>query len=73
MENTKKLTLEELRKVKGVTQQQLAGRIGTNQPAISKIEKARSCSLRTLKKYINGLGGKLEIKAVFDGDVIELQ
>jgi transcriptional regulator with XRE-family HTH domain len=62
--------LEELRKSRSITQAQLAERLGTNQGAISRIEHRTDIYISTLAEYIQALGGRLEIHAVFrDSDV----
>lgn len=62
------LSLGELRKNVGVTQEELAERMETAQPYLSKIENSEDYYLSTLKRYIEALGGHLEIRAVFDRD-----
>lgn len=51
----------------GVTQSELAERIGTTQSAIARLESGRgnhSPSLATLQKYAHALGCRLELKLV---------
>lgn len=60
--------LNEVRKLLTVTQVDLAGRSGLTQGEISRIENnPASVQLRTLERYINGLGGSLKIVAEFPG------
>lgn len=48
-----------------VTQQELAKRIGMKQPQLAKLELLSSVpTLKTLNRYANGLGLKLEIGLV---------
>jgi transcriptional regulator with XRE-family HTH domain len=51
----------------GVTQAEVAERIGTTQSAIARLESGRgkhSPSLATLKKYAHALGYRLELRLV---------
>ena len=65
------LNLAELREAKGLTQAELAERLGVSQPNISKLEAAAASPhagaiyLSTLGRYIAALGGHLEVRAVF--------
>lgn len=59
-------TLSELRKARSVTQVQLAYQLGITQPSLSGIERRCDLQLSTIRDYIEGLGGHLEITAVFD-------
>jgi transcriptional regulator with XRE-family HTH domain len=58
--------LYDLRRERGYSQAKLAKAIGTTQENISRIERVRDPHLSTLDNFITGLGGRLEIKAVFD-------
>src|SRR5438477_11803742 len=54
--------LQEARKKKHLTQEQLAVRIGTTKNYISRIENdASDIRLATLMRIVNGLGGKLTL------------
>jgi len=55
--------LHEARKAKGMTQGQLAERVGTTKSYISKIENdVKEARISTLQKIVElGLGGKLEL------------
>jgi len=62
--------LAAVRELYGMTQQQLARKLAKGQPAISQIEKGRDSKLETIGKFIQGLGGQMEIRAVFrDGSM----
>ncbi len=61
-------TLGELRKARTVTQQELARLMATTQPNVSRIEKGREMELSTLRSYVEALGGRLEVTAVFDDE-----
>ncbi len=62
------IALAELREMRGVTQSSVAGTLGTSRPNIARIEKG----LSTLERYVQALGGKLEIHAVFDDQDVTL-
>ncbi|MEV0429578.1 helix-turn-helix transcriptional regulator [Micromonospora sp. NPDC050495] len=55
--------LAEIRKQLGMTQIQLAEAAGLTQARISQIENGESTSLETLRAYVTGLGGHLDIVA----------
>jgi len=60
--------LVELRKARGLTQQQVADAMGVSQRRVSSIERGdldRS-ELTTLRTYIQALGGQIHIVAEFD-------
>ena len=55
--------LAEIRKQLGLTQTQLAEAAGLSQARISQIENGKATSLETLRAYVAGLGGHLDIVA----------
>jgi DNA-binding XRE family transcriptional regulator len=59
------MPLDQIRKAKEMTQLQLAEILGVNQGEISKIEHRSDICLSTLVDYIEAMGGRLEIRAVF--------
>ncbi len=59
------MPLEEIRKARRMTQAKLADALGVNQGEVSKIEHRTDVYLSTLAGYVEALGGKLEIRAVF--------
>ena len=59
------MPLEEIRKARQMTQAKLADALGVNQGEVSKIEHRTDIYLSTLAGYLEALGGKLEIRAVF--------
>ena len=61
--------LDEVRKARNITQEQLAAALGTHQPNVSRLENGvGDFKVSTLRAYIEALGGRLEISAVFDGE-----
>lgn len=58
--------LEEARKKRNLTQEELAEKCGTNKAYISRIENdASDIRLSTLMKIIQGLGGQLKLTLTF--------
>lgn len=63
--------LNRFREIRGVTQVKLAQTLQTSQANVSKIENQTDMYLSTLRKYIQGLGGDLEIHVRLpEGDYI---
>lgn len=59
------LTLAELRKARAMTQKQLAEALETTQPGVSAIEKRTDLYVSTMRSYVEALGGRLELTAIF--------
>jgi len=59
------MPLDQIRKAQQMTQLQMAGILGVNQGEISKIEHRSDVCVSTLAEYVEALGGRLEIRAVF--------
>jgi DNA-binding XRE family transcriptional regulator len=59
------MPLEEVRRARQMTQVALAQTLGVNQGEVSKIEHRTDVYLSTLAGYVEALGGRLEIRAVF--------
>jgi transcriptional regulator with XRE-family HTH domain len=64
-ESLDSMPLDRLRKSQQMTQLQLAQILGVNQGEISKIEHRSDVCVSTLAEYIEAMGGRLEIRAVF--------
>jgi transcriptional regulator with XRE-family HTH domain len=63
------IALHELRERRGITQEQLATKLGTSRPNVSRIERGDDVRLSTLQRYVEALGGELELVARFpDGE-----
>jgi transcriptional regulator with XRE-family HTH domain len=64
------LPLAELRQARHFSQEQLAAALEVKQPAVAKIEKKTDMYISTLRRFIEAMGGQLEIRAHFpEGDV----
>lgn len=69
-EMIREMPLVELRRQLDLTQEQLASALGTSQASVSKLERRSDLYLSTLRRYVEALGGELEITARFpDGDI----
>ncbi|MGY4395393.1 DNA-binding XRE family transcriptional regulator [Sphingomonas sp. UYAg733] len=65
------MSLAELRAARHFTQETLGETLSVGQPAIAKIEKRTDMYVGNLRRFINAMGGELEITAHFtDGDVV---
>lgn len=60
--------LYELRRAQTLSQIELADRLQITQAAISKFEHAEDVRVSTLREYLDALGARLELVAVFDDD-----
>lgn len=70
MELKAALPLAELRQARHFSQEQLAAALEVKQPAVAKIEKKADMYISTLRRFIEAMGGELEIRARFpEGDV----
>ena len=58
-------TLKDLRQAVAQTQQDLASTLGVGQDTISRIEKRSDLLLSTLRRYVEAMGGTLELVAQF--------
>ena len=56
--------LTALREEAGLSQRELAQRIGVSQPRIAAIERSRNVTVDVLDHYVNALGGTLEVNVV---------
>jgi len=71
-EDLKKIALSELRKARKLTQTAVAEQLRIDQGAVSKIERQSNMYIETLRSYIEAVGGKLELRAVFPGETVDL-
>lgn len=58
-------TLKDLRQAAERTQEEMATALGIGQDAISRLEKRSDMLLSTLRHYVEGMGGTLELVAQF--------
>lgn len=57
----REMLLAELRRHSGLTQEELAERLGISQPSLSKMESQEDMQIGTLQKIVGSLGGSLEL------------
>jgi DNA-binding Xre family transcriptional regulator len=67
-ETLEEIRLFELRHAEAVSQAELAGRLEVTQGAISKLEHSDDVRVSTLRQYLEALGARLELVAVFDDE-----
>lgn len=60
------ISLADLRRFQDMTQVEIAHRLLVTQPTISEIERTEGPSVPTVRRYVEALGGRLELVAVFD-------
>jgi hypothetical protein len=65
--NARSMTLRALRESVGRTQGDVARRVSMTQPQLSRVEGRRDHLTSTLRKYVQALGGKIEVAAVVKG------
>lgn len=71
-ERVLEMNLRTLRERLGLTQEQLASRMQLAQSQLSRMERREDHLTSTLARYIEALGGQLEIVAVVEGQRIKL-
>jgi len=59
--------LKALRKLTTRSQEQIAQSLGVSQPAIAKIERQTDLYLSTLRRFVEAVGGKLELRVELPG------
>ena len=65
------MVLAELRRARRRSQEELARALKVNQPAVAKLEKRTDMYVSNLRRYVEALGGQLEITAKFpEGEVV---
>lgn len=64
LDNELSMSLRELRKLVGKTQNTVAESMGMAQSELSRFEHREDCRLSTLRQYVQALGGRLEIAAI---------
>ena len=66
------VSLYRLREERGLTQVEVADILEVTQGNISRLEHASDLYLSTLSRYVEALGGHLELTAVFPDQVVSL-
>jgi predicted XRE-type DNA-binding protein len=65
--------LRQLRLRRGLTQAELAARLGMTQPEVSKLERRSDVRLSTLRSYVAGVGGRLDVTATFGDEEVRIE
>lgn len=68
----KEVLLYEIREQLHITQEDMAVKLNTKQANISRTERRRDMKLSTLKRYIEAMGGELDIVAKFASNEVHL-
>jgi DNA-binding transcriptional regulator YiaG len=66
------MALDDLRAARALTQENLAEILHVNQAAVSKLERRTDMYVSTLARFIEAMGGQLEIRAVFPDGVVRI-
>lgn len=66
------LPLHELRKARDLSQEELASTLGVNQATISKLERRTDMYISTMRRFVDAMGGELEITARFPEGIIAI-
>jgi len=64
--------LGELRRARQLTQETLAETLGMSQSEVSKVERRTDLYVSTLRRYIEAMGGELQIFARFPNGEVEV-
>jgi len=67
------LPLQELRRARELSQEELAEVLGLNQATISKLERRTDMYLSSLRRFVEAMGGELEISASFPEGRVRIQ
>jgi transcriptional regulator with XRE-family HTH domain len=74
VEEHKQEMLSELRRKLDLTQAVVADRLDVTQENVSQIERGEAdVRLSTLSRYVEALGGRLEVRAAFPGETVALK
>lgn len=66
------MELQQLRKIKNVTQSEIAEILQVEQASISKMERRTDMYVSSLSQYVRALGGELKLVAAFPDQEIQL-
>ena len=66
------LAMQTLRASVGLTQKELADRLGVNQPAIAKLERVGDHKIESVVRYLGELGAELMVAVRHGDDVVQV-
>lgn len=69
----RKIALSEMRKARSLTQNAIAEQLHIDQGAVSRLERRTDMYLSTLRSYVEATGGRLEVRAVYADETIDLE
>jgi DNA-binding transcriptional regulator YiaG len=72
LEDVREMELAELREALEIRQEDLAEKLKVTQATISRLERRPNVLLGSLASYIDGLGGRLELRAVLPNRTVRL-
>lgn len=58
------LRLQQVREASGLTQEEVAQRMGVTQASLSRLEHRADVKLSNIRKYVEAVGGRLEVSVV---------
>jgi DNA-binding XRE family transcriptional regulator len=64
--------LAEIRRRRGLTQAQVAERMGVGKSRVSQIERGRVSTREVLDRYVEALGGRLSLMADFGDELLRV-
>jgi DNA-binding XRE family transcriptional regulator len=64
--------LAEIRRRRGLTQAQVAERMGVSKSRVSQIERGRVSTREVLDRYVEALGGRLSLMADFGDELLRV-
>jgi DNA-binding XRE family transcriptional regulator len=67
------MLLAEIRQAEGMTQEELAEKLGIKQPTLSRLESQHDMQVSTLQRLVEALGGKLELIAHLPGATVRIR
>jgi predicted transcriptional regulator len=70
---SREMDLAEVRRALKLSQEELADTLGVGQAAVAKLEKRTDMYVSTLRRFIEAMGGDLEIVARFPGHSVTIK
>jgi len=67
------MDLREIRSLAGLTQADMAERVGIEQSEVSRLERREDHRLSTLRRYVAAAGGELEVVAIIGNRRVKLR
>ena len=68
-----RLSLQQLRSARNLTQENLARTLNIKQSAVSRLEQRTDMYVSTLRSYLKAMGAELQVKAVFPDGEVEIE